>query len=180
MAIPRQVENAQLSDFLEVMTKAVFQAGMRWSLIESKWENFRHAFANFDVGTVAGFTDADIERLSEDPGIIRSRKKIEGTVENARTILALDAEYRGLRNYLHSKGSYDQLSTDMKRRFKFFGELNVYYFLFRVKEPVPPFEEWVKTIEGDHPRMREMVNLKTEEAPQMVPERHRDQYRSAS
>jgi 3-methyladenine DNA glycosylase Tag len=180
MAIPRQIENAQLSDFLEAMTKAVFQAGMRWSLIDSKWDNFRNAFADFDVRKVAAFTDADIDRLSEDPGIIRSRKKIEGTVKNAQTILALDKENGGFRNYLHSKGSYDQLSADMKKRFKFFGELNVYYFLFRVKEPVPPFEEWVKTIEGDHPRMREMVNLKTEEAPQTVPARHRDQYRSAS
>jgi 3-methyladenine DNA glycosylase Tag len=178
--IPRQIENAQLSDFLEVMTKAVFQAGMRWALIDSKWENFREAFANFDVAKVASFTEADIDRLSEDPGIIRSRKKIEGTVKNAQTILALDKDYRGFRNYLHSKKSYEELSADMKKRFKFFGELNVYYFLFRVQEPVPPFEEWVQTIEGDHPRMREMVNLKTAEAPPMVTQRRRGRYRSAS
>jgi hypothetical protein len=37
--------------------------------------------------------------------------------------------------------------------------MSVYYFLFRVGEPVPEFEDWIKTIEGDHPRMREMVEF---------------------
>ena len=37
--------------------------------------------------------------------------------------------------------------------------MNVYYFLFRVGEPVPPFKSWIKTIKGDHPRMKEMIEL---------------------
>jgi 3-methyladenine DNA glycosylase Tag len=158
MAIPRQIEATKLSDYLEVMSKAVFQAGMRWSLIDSKWENFRKAFADFDPEIVAKFTNADVDRLAEDPGIIRSRKKIEGTIKNAQTMLALEQQYGTFREYLHSKKNYDELSADMKKRFKFFGELNVYYFLFRVKEPVPPFDAWINTIEGEHPRMREMVD----------------------
>jgi 3-methyladenine DNA glycosylase Tag len=177
MAIPGQIDSPSLSDYLEVMTKAIFQAGLRWALIDAKWENFRQAFAGFDVAKVAAFSAAEIDRLSDDPGIIRSRKKIEGTVKNAQMILELDTQFKGFANYLHSKGSYEELSTDMKKRFKFFGELSVYYFLFRVREPVPPFEEWEKTIEGDHPRMREMVTAAREKAPK---EQRRGQYPSVA
>ena len=74
-------------------------------------------------------------------------------------MLALDAEHGGFANYLRSFESYDALSADLKRRFAFLGELSAYYFLFRVKHPVPPFEEWETTVPGDHPRMREMVLL---------------------
>jgi len=64
----------------------------------------------------------------------------------------------GFVGYLRSFPNYDALAVDIKRRFKFMGEMNVWYFLFRVREPVPKFEGWVKTIPGDHPRMKEMVD----------------------
>jgi len=157
MAIPEQIKPTKLGDYLEIMSKAIFQAGLRWSMIEAKWPDFLRAFDNFDPHVVANYDAKDIKRLSEDQSIIRSPKKIEGTVANARTLLALDAEFNGFPNYLHSFETYDELGKDIKKRFKFMGELNVYYFLFRLKEPVPPFEEWITTIEGEHPRMREMV-----------------------
>lgn len=163
MTIPERIDSATLDDCLEVMTKAVFQAGMRWSMIDKKWPAFRKAFLNFDIANVAKMTDKDVRRLSEDEGIIRSPKKIEGTIHNAKTLLQLDAQYNGFRNYLQSFDSYDALSADIKRRFAFMGEMNVYYFLFRIREPVPPFDEWIETIPGEHPRMREMVEQAAQE-----------------
>ncbi len=160
MTIPEVIKPESLADYLEVMSKAVFQAGIRWATIEAKWPAFRKAFRDFDVARVAKFTKSDIERLSEDESILRSPGKISATVDNARTLLALDREFNGFANYLHSfEGDYDQLSKNLKKRFKYMGELNAYYFLFRIGEPVPPFEEWVETIPGDHPRMKEMVEL---------------------
>lgn len=53
----------------------------------------------------------------------------------------------------------ETLSRDMQKRFKYLGELSVYYLLFRVKEPVPDFDRWITTIDGQHPRMKEMVDL---------------------
>jgi 3-methyladenine DNA glycosylase Tag len=93
----------------------------------------------------------------QDPGIMRSEKKILGTVENARIILEMDAKHGGFQNYLRSFNNYQSLSADIQKRFKYVGEMSVYYFLFRVGEAVPPFDPWIVTIEGDHPRMREMV-----------------------
>ena len=66
-----------------------FQAGLSWSTILKKRDAFREAFENFDPEIVARFTDADIGRLMENAGIVRSRAKIEATVGNARAYLAM-------------------------------------------------------------------------------------------
>lgn len=71
-----------------------FQAGLSWLTILRRREGFRAAFADFDVQTVASYGDADVERLVQDPGIIRHRGKIESTIGNAR-ILARWQESEG-------------------------------------------------------------------------------------
>lgn len=159
MAIPEQIDPKTLADYFAVMSRAIFQAGLSWALIESKWPAYERLFEGFDPVKVAAFDEFDIDRIASDPGIVRTRKKVGATVENARTMLALDREHGGFANYLRSFGSYDELSADLKRSFKFLGELSAYYLLFRVKEPVPPFAEWENTVPGDHPRMREMIAL---------------------
>ena len=67
-----------------------FQAGLSWITILRRRPAFRSAFADFDVATVAAFTEADVTRLLGDERIIRHRGKIAATIGNARTTLALD------------------------------------------------------------------------------------------
>lgn len=69
-----------------------FQAGLSWITILRKRENFRKAFAGFDMEKVARFGDADIERCVVDAGIIRHRGKIESVINNARRAIALREE----------------------------------------------------------------------------------------
>lgn len=130
-------------------------------MVDAKWSGFRRAFKNFDPVAVASFTEAEIDRLAADASILRSRNKIKGTIKNAQTILELDQQFGGFQNYLRSKSSYEELSNDMQKRFKYLGRLSIYYLLFRVKENVPPFDQWIQTIEGHHPRMKEMVEFNT-------------------
>ena len=66
-----------------------FQAGLSWITILKKRDNFRTAFAGFDPEVIAGWGEAEIERLLQDAGIIRSRAKIEATIGNARAYLAI-------------------------------------------------------------------------------------------
>ncbi|WP_237154601.1 DNA-3-methyladenine glycosylase I [Oryzibacter oryziterrae] len=61
-----------------------FQSGLSWITILKKRENFRAAFANFDIETVAGFGEAEIERLVQDAGIVRHRGKIASVINNAK------------------------------------------------------------------------------------------------
>jgi len=78
----------------ERMSLEAFQSGLSWLIILRKRPAFRAAFADFDPETVAGFEDADVERLLADQGIVRNRAKINATINNARRIA--DAVPEGL------------------------------------------------------------------------------------
>lgn len=73
----------------ERLSLEAFQSGLAWVTILRKRPAFREAFAGFDPDAVALFTEADVERLMQDAGIVRNRRKIEATVQNARATVAL-------------------------------------------------------------------------------------------
>lgn len=73
----------------ERMSLEAFQSGLSWLIILRKRENFRRAFSDFDITTVAQYTDADVQRLLVDQGIVRNRAKIEATIANARAAAEL-------------------------------------------------------------------------------------------
>jgi DNA-3-methyladenine glycosylase I len=70
----------------EALTLGVFEAGLSWSIVFGKRDGFRAAFHDFDVAPVAAMTEQDVERLLQDPSIIRNRAKIRAIVENARAM----------------------------------------------------------------------------------------------
>lgn len=80
----------------ERLTLEAFQSGLSWLVILRKRENFRRAFAGFDIETVAGYTERDVARLLTDPGIVRNRAKIEATIANARVAVDLDVDLSDL------------------------------------------------------------------------------------
>ena len=86
----------------ERLTLEAFQAGLSWLLILRKREHFRRAFDQWDVERIAAYTAADVERLLSDPGIIRNRRKIESTIENARRFLEIQAAYGSFDRYIWS------------------------------------------------------------------------------
>src|SRR6185503_7578066 len=126
------------------------QAGLSWSTILQKRPNYRRLFANFEVARVAKFTPARVERLLQDPGIVRNRLKVESTIRNARAFLAVQKEHGSFAKYLwpfvgdepldnarqrHSAipsrtPESDALSRDLKRRgFNFVGTTICYAFM---------------------------------------------------
>lgn len=155
--IPDVIVEPGLSDYLEVMSRAGFQAGLSWASIGRHWDAYREAFDGFEPVKVASYNEGDVERLMGADGVLHSARKIRATIENAAAIVELDRKHNGFANYLRSFDDYATLAADFKKRFKFMGDMNVWYFLFRVHEPVPQFEHWIETIPGDHPRMKEMV-----------------------
>lgn len=126
------------------------QAGLSWSTILHRRENYRRVFAGFDPATVARFTPARIRSLLHDPGIIRNRRKIESTVGNARAFLRVQKEYGRFDAYVwpfvgdaprtrRPQGGHEvpatspesvALSKDLRRRgFGFVGPTIVYAYL---------------------------------------------------
>jgi 3-methyladenine DNA glycosylase Tag len=139
----RPLRPSNLAGYLEALSRSVFRAGISWRLIDSKWETIRAAFAGFEPEVVAEYDEKDVERLLADPGVIRSRAKIEATVDNAQALLELDAEHRGFRTYLRSHATFEDTVADLKRQFRFIGDSGAYHFLWSVDEPTPPRDEWV-------------------------------------
>jgi DNA-3-methyladenine glycosylase I len=124
-----------------------FQAGLSWQIILRKRETFREAFLDFDPKKIANFGEAEIAHLLENPGIIRSRAKIEATISGARIYLAMQAAGEDFSQYvwkmaggkpiLNKSGIVpastplsEAFSKDLKKRgFKFVGPVIVYAWM---------------------------------------------------
>src|SRR5438445_13678986 len=102
MHAPEHVTPKNLADYLDVLTRAVFQSGISWRVVEAKWPATREALYDFDPERLADLTPDEIDRLAEDRRLIRNRRKIEATVANAQTMLDLDREHDGFKRYLAS------------------------------------------------------------------------------
>ena len=123
-----------------------FQAGLAWIIVLRKRDAFRKAFKGFRPGKVARFKEADIERLLQNPGIIRSRAKIEATIQAARIYLEMQKSGEDFATFLwgivggkpiRNEGPIPaqtplavEMSKQLKKRgFKFVGPVIVYAFM---------------------------------------------------
>jgi DNA-3-methyladenine glycosylase I len=123
------------------------QAGLSWSTVLRKRENYRAAFANFDPKIVSEFGEQEIGQLLANPGIIRNRLKIKSAINNARLVMAIQQEFGSLNHYFWQWVGFkpivnrwvsvseipartplsDKISKDMKQRgFTFFGSTICY------------------------------------------------------
>nr|WP_236636854.1 DNA-3-methyladenine glycosylase I [Sinomicrobium sp. N-1-3-6] len=110
------------------------QAGLSWETILKKEEHFRQAYDNFNIKKVAGYTEAERERLLADAGIIRNKLKVNAAIENAKTILALQKEFGSFEKWLehHHPKTKDQWVKLFKKTFRFTGGEIVNEFLMSI------------------------------------------------
>ena len=147
MHVPEKIEPGNLADYLEIMSKLVFQSGISWRVVESKWPGVREAMRGFDPQTVAALADPELDDLAQDSRMIRHRRKLSAISANARKMLDLEAEHGTFRDYLRSQGSFDATLQSIRKEFKYMGDSGTYHFLYTVGEEVPPYEEWCATHE---------------------------------
>lgn len=110
------------------------QAGLSWETILKKETAFRNAYYNFNIETVAAFTEKDKERLLADVGIIRNRLKVNAAIENAKAILVLQKEFGSFEKWLahHHPKTKDEWVKLFKKTFKFTGGEIVNEFLMSI------------------------------------------------
>ncbi|MCC2877616.1 DNA-3-methyladenine glycosylase I [Lachnoclostridium pacaense] len=134
----------------EFLMMEVMQCGLNWNMMIQKREIFRQCFDGFDYDKVAAYGDRDVERILVAEGIIRSRRKVEAVIHNARRFLEIREEYGSFSRYIwsfskgktilyagHQKGRIpasnklsDEVSRDLKKRgFKYMGSITVYSHL---------------------------------------------------
>ena len=142
MGRPQNITPKSLAGYLEVMSKAVFQTGISWRVVDVKWPGIKEAFRGFKPEVISRFTVTDIDKMVQDKRVIRNRRKIEAIVANARRLLELDGQYGSFKKYLRSFNSFEELTRDLHKNFKYLGEMGSYYFLWVVGEKIPSWEEF--------------------------------------
>ena len=88
------------NELFERLILEINQAGLSWTTILNKQANFKKAFHNFDIAMVASYKDADRQRLLNDAGIIRNRRKVDAAIHNANVILQLQKDTGSFKNWL--------------------------------------------------------------------------------
>src|ERR1700694_3587992 len=136
------------SALFEALTLGVFQAGLSWSIVFGKRDAFRKAFHEFGVAQVAAMPERDVDRLFQDPSIIRNGAKIQATVENARAMSAASPSLAALaRSYERTRGRAPRSLADLptstpqaekfakqlkSQGYRFVGPTSVYAFMQNV------------------------------------------------
>lgn len=128
----------------EMLVLECFQAGLSWECVLNKREAFREAFDGFDLEKVCDYGEEKLSLLAENPAIIRNKRKLNSTVENARCFRRIQEEFGSFSKYLWSftKGQIvyekgqtrsplsDAISKDLKKRgMKFVGTTIIYAYL---------------------------------------------------
>ncbi len=134
----------------EFLMMEVMQCGLNWNMMIQKREIFHVCFDGFDFGKIVAYRESDIARILETPGMIRSRRKIEAVIHNARRFEEIRREFGTFSSYLwgftdgkailyhgHEKGAIparnglsDRVSADLRKRgFKYLGSVTVYSHL---------------------------------------------------
>lgn len=110
------------------------QAGLSWETILKKEKSFRIAYDQFDIQTIANYSEKDRERLLQDAGIIRNRLKINAAIENAKTIIELQSEFGSFENWLnhHHPKTKEEWVKIFKKTFRFTGGEIVNEFLMSI------------------------------------------------
>lgn len=134
----------------EFLMLEAMQCGLSWNLMMEKREIFRSCFSDFDYDAVAAYTEADVQRIMEYPGMIRSPRKIQAIIHNARRFKKIREEFGSFHQWLwdfsdncillyqgHSLGNIpaanglsDRIAKELKHRgFKYLGSITVYSHL---------------------------------------------------
>ena len=140
-------DDQKLFEFLVLETA---QAGLTWQTILNRREGYRKAFGGFDFVKVSKYTEEDVSRLLQDPGIIRNKLKVRSTITNAQSFIEIQKEFESFDKYVWgfvdgkqivnkaksikdipaNTAISDVMSKDLKKRgFKFVGSTIIYAFM---------------------------------------------------
>jgi 3-methyladenine DNA glycosylase Tag len=144
--VPGQRPNND-AGYLEMMTAVIFMGGLSRQVVMSKWDGFLAAFEGFDVDKVAGFTDIDVERLSNDERIVRYKAKIRAVVGNAQEMQRIAGErgtFGGWLQRMVSDEGVGRTCVNLAKRFKYLSEASSERYLYAVGEDIGEVDEKIR------------------------------------
>ena len=143
LEIPPKITPKGDDGYFEELTKAIFRAGFSWAVVREKWDGFVKGFDQFHLERVAAYGPDDLERLFDDRSIVRNRRKIIATVENARNMLDLIDQHGSFHAYLRSLDDLDYHGRVkiLTRPFAGLGRTSACVFLHCVNEETPAWQD---------------------------------------
>ena len=144
--IPPQVKPKDEKGYFEILSKAVFNAGFSWKVVNAKWEGTKEVFKNFDPKIISKWTIDEITEALASPKIIRNGNKVKAIVSNAKIFLELSEKNGSFENYLKTfrDKPCEERQKIVAKQFKWLGPTGAHFFLWSVGEEVPPCEAVIK------------------------------------
>lgn len=126
-------------EYLEIMARVIFSAGLNWTVIEKKWPDIKRLFVNFSIKKVAAMNALDKEELMRDSKMIRNLPKINAIINNAKALLVVKKDFGSIDAYIETtkKTGEKLLIKDLGKRFSFLGPSTALMFLYGVGEKMP-------------------------------------------
>jgi len=144
--IPPQEKPVDEKGYFEILSKAVFNAGFSYQVVNTKWEGIKEVFEEFNPKILSNWTIDEISDALESPKIIRNAKKVKAIVSNSKVFLELVEEYNSFENYLKSfrDKTYEERQQIIAKQFKWLGPTGAHFFLWSIGEDAPPCEALIK------------------------------------
>ena len=144
--IPPQEKPVDEKGYFEILSKAVFNAGFSYQVVNTKWEGIKEVFEEFNPKILSNWTIDEISDALESPKIIRNAKKVKAIVSNSKVFLELVEEYNSFENYLKSfrDKTYEERQQIIAKQFKWLGPTGAHFFLWSIGEDAPPCETVIK------------------------------------
>jgi len=129
--------------YFEILSKAVFNAGFSYQVVNAKWEGMKKVFHDFDPEILSNWTVDEISEALKSPKIIRNHRKVTAIISNAKTFLDIIKEHKSFENYLGSfrDKPYDVRQDIISKPFKWLGPTGAHFFLWSVGEEAPSCEQ---------------------------------------
>ena len=141
---PDQITPTKLGDYSDVMSKAVFQKGTSWRVVESRWAGAREVPRDCDPKTLLDLPPGEVDAVATDPRIIDNRRKVDAIIANPRRMLELEDQHDGSQAYLRSNPDFKALVKNLRKNVKFLGDTGAHFLLYVMGEQVPGDTKYVE------------------------------------
>jgi DNA-3-methyladenine glycosylase I len=141
--VPPRKKPSNEKGYFEILSKAVFNAGFSYQVVNRKWEGIKEVFDGFDPKIITNWTIDDILKALDTPKIIRNSKKVKAIVSNAKVFLEILEQHGSFDNYLKSfrDKPYEEKQKILSKQFKWLGPTGAHFFLWSIGEDAPPCEQ---------------------------------------
>ena len=141
--IPPRKKPSKEIEYFEILSKAVFNAGFSYQVVNRKWKGINEVFHEFDPKIISNWTVDDISNALDSPKIIRNSKKVNAIMSNAKVFLEILEKHGTFDNYLKTfrERPYEEKQKILSKQFKWLGPTGAHFFLWSVGEDAPPCEQ---------------------------------------